>query len=209
MSNGDYGDINWYRSRKDEFDQVVLVDGGANQASRIGVVPRWVVGDMDSIIPEAWDYAAGLETEFVAVPCEKDETDTQLALDLVAREGASEVVIWGGIGSRIDHTLSNLFNAASLIAQGIMVRFESPEETIYIIDDFLQLPGNAGETVSLIAMGEDVQGVTLQGFKYPLTRETLFCHRQYGVANIITSPDPTIDIESGIVAVIHYQSLKD
>ncbi len=209
MANGDYGDVNWYQSQKDDFDQVVLVDGGANQAALIGVVPQWVVGDMDSITPQARDYAVGMKAKFVAVPCEKDETDTQLALAMVAREGAAEVVIWGGTGSRIDHSLSNLFSSTLLVKQGIKVRFESPRETIYVIDGPLKLPGKVGETVSLVSIGGgDAQGVTLWGFKYPLAEATLSCHWQHAISNIITAPDPTIEIKSGIVAVIHYQFLE-
>ena len=49
MANGDYEDLNWYRSRIDKFRIIVCADGGANWARKLGIVPDLIIGDMDSI----------------------------------------------------------------------------------------------------------------------------------------------------------------
>ena len=62
---------------------------------------------------------------FCVYPPEKDDTDTQLALRLAHNDRADEIVVWGGTGDRIDHTLSNLFSAAGFVEQGIAIRFNT------------------------------------------------------------------------------------
>ncbi|MGE5544280.1 MAG: thiamine diphosphokinase, partial [Bacillota bacterium] len=173
MANGDYGDLSWYLQFKNEFDRVICIDGGTVWAMRMGMVPHRVVGDMDSISREAMDYATSLGAEFTVVPREKDNTDFQLGLELAERDGANSIVVWGGTGSRLDHSLSNLFSATSLILRGIDVCFQSPREDVYLIGRHLVLPGKVGDTVSLITLGDESRGVNLRGFKYPLLNATL------------------------------------
>lgn len=209
MANGDYGDLTWYRKHKDGFDRVICIDGGAIWAMRMGLAPHRVVGDMDSISREAMEYATSLGAEFTVAPRNKDNTDTQLGLELAEQDGATAIVVWGGTGSRLDHSLSNLFSATALVLRGIEVRFESPREDIYLIDRRLVLSGKVGETVSLITMGDESRGVTLRGFHYPLLNATLNGRWQHAVSNVIVEPHPVVEIESGVVAVIHYRKLPD
>ena len=49
ITNGTYGDLDWYRSRINKFAKKIAVDGGARRARELGIIPDWIVGDMDSI----------------------------------------------------------------------------------------------------------------------------------------------------------------
>ncbi len=209
MANGKYGDLAWYKGRTELFDRVVCVDGGAGTARRLGIVPDWIVGDMDSIDEEDRASMERAGVRFAIYPAEKDFTDTQLALDLARREGAREVAVWGGTGSRLDHTLSNLFNAAKLVEDGIDVRFEAPGLTIYLVGDRLIVPGRVGDTVSVLVLGDRATGVTEEGFRYPLHQVVLDGRCQYAVSNVITKPNPSIRVATGILAVFHYRTLPE
>lgn len=209
MANGEYGDSAWYRGRRQAFDRVICADGGAAAARRLGIVPDWIVGDLDSVKDDDRTYMEMMGVRFEVYPPEKDFTDTQLAFDLARREGAREVVVWGGTGSRLDHTLSNLFNASKLVEEGIRVSFESPDLTIYLVGDELTLPGKAGDTVSVLVLGDRATGVTEEGFRYPLDGATLECRCQYAVSNVIVGPEPRIRVASGILAVFHYRRLPE
>lgn len=204
MANGEYGAPDWYRQRVQGYDRVVAADGGADLALQLGIVPDCVVGDMDSLTPAGRERLKGLGAVFYLYLPEKDDTDTQLALKLAQKEGAKEIVVWGGAGDRIDHTLSNLFNAAGFVEQGIAVRFEHPRVTIYLVSDRLIIPGRVGDTVSLIALAKGAAGVSLDGFRYPLHEAFLDFYRPYAVSNVIVGPDPCVRVRSGILAVIHY-----
>ena len=204
MSNGDYGSLDWYNGQAKRFNRVIGVDGGASQGIRLGIVPQWVIGDLDSLDKTDRDALEMLGTVFHVYPAEKDYTDTQLALELAQKEGAKEIVIWGGTGDRFDHTLSNLFSAARLVEQGITVRFENPRVTIYLVNDRLVVPGQVGDTVSLIVLGDKAEGVTLLGFRYRLYQAVLDGHWPCTVSNVIAEPNPSVQVDSGVLAVIHY-----
>lgn len=66
-------------------------------------------GDFDSI--DKSDYiglkAAGVE--MIGYPAEKDMTDSELAVEIAINRGCSRVILLGAIGSRLDHSISNLF----------------------------------------------------------------------------------------------------
>ncbi len=204
MANGEYGELSWYRPFKDGFDRIICIDGGTDRAMVLEMIPYRVVGDMDSISEKATAYADSLGAVFTVVPREKDNTDFQLALELAEKDGATSIVVWGGTGTRLDHSLSNLFSATSLVLKGIEVCFRSPREDIYLVNRHLVVPGKIGDTVSLITMGDKAGGVTLRGFQYPLTNAVLDGRWQCAVSNVIVEPNPTVAVGSGVVAVIHF-----
>ncbi|MFX4263603.1 thiamine diphosphokinase [Pelotomaculum propionicicum] len=205
ITNGSYGDLDWYRRRAGQFKKTVCADGGAGRARELGIIPDWIVGDMDSIREHDRRFMEEAGVSFELHPSEKDSTDTQIALELVEREGGRDIVVWGGTGSRLDHNLSNIFSASSFIDRGIDIVFESPDLTVYFVKKQLVVPGLPGDTVSLIALDNRVSGVDLSGFKYPLDKATLEISWQWAVSNIITGESPVVRLDSGILAVFHYK----
>lgn len=84
---------------------VLCADGGARHAKKLGLVPRWVVGDMDSLpkpLPKTWK-----DTVYW---CDFDEqrSDLAKALDFARQTGARRVYIAGLLGGGLDHELVNL-----------------------------------------------------------------------------------------------------
>src|SRR5665647_119970 len=98
ITNGAYGDLDWYRSRikVNKFEKKIVVDGGAGRARELGIIPDWVVGDMDSISEHDRRFMEEAGVCFELHPVEKDFTDTQIALELVEREGGRKIEVWGG-----------------------------------------------------------------------------------------------------------------
>lgn len=205
ITNGTYGELDWYRRRISKFKRKIVVDGGARRARELGIIPDWVVGDMDSISEHDRRFMEEAGVSFELHPAEKDFTDTQIALELAEREGGREIEVWGGTGSRLDHNLSNIFSASSFLDRGIDIVFESPDLSVYFVKRQLVVPGLPGDTVSLIALDSRVSGVDLSGFKYPLDKATLEINWQWAVSNIITGKNPVVRLDSGILAVLHYK----
>ena len=92
-----------------EADLIIAADSVYNNASRLGVRPGLLLGDLDSIdrkkiAPDELEHI-----ENIIVPAIKDDTDTQLAVDTALERGADEIIIIGGLGGRLDHTLSTVF----------------------------------------------------------------------------------------------------
>ena len=99
-------------------DLVIAADSGLAAARAFGVVPHILLGDFDSLGDPT---AQGLppSVEFLRVPAEKDDTDTQLAASVALARGATEVLVVGGFGGRPDHTLANIQLLAMLSQKGI------------------------------------------------------------------------------------------
>jgi thiamine pyrophosphokinase len=205
ITNGDYGDPDWYRRHSGSFDRIICVDGGAGRARTLGITPDWLVGDMDSINPADRTYMEQAGVILKTFPRHKDYTDTQLALTLAVKEGAGKIVVWGGTGSRLDHTISNIFSAARFLENGIEIIFDAPAVTIYLIKDRLVLPAKVGDTVSLLVLGDSATGVTLHGFEYPLNGAFLEGRWQWAVSNVVSTLNPVVEVASGDLAVIHYK----
>src|SRR4029079_18452393 len=95
----------WDRS----IGHVVAADGGARHARELGVeIDRWI-GDGDSVSPADLDarIAAGVPIERTRP--DKDESDTELAIEAAIRLGATGIVIVGALGGpRSDHALCQL-----------------------------------------------------------------------------------------------------
>ncbi len=207
MTNGEYGELEWYQRHKEGYDQIICVDGGTGWARKLGILPNWVMGDMDSVNSDDLRFMEQQGVQLSRYPSQKDLTDTQLSLQLAEKLGAEEITIWGGTGSRLDHTLHNLYSAANLVKKGITVRFDSPVLSIYLVKDILKLSGEIGKTVSVLALGGRASGVTLEGFQYPLDNTEIDSMWQYGISNVIVSSPQLISVASGILAVFYYRKL--
>ena len=95
---------------------VVAADSGYDNAKKLGYAERcdFIVGDFDSTKERAFCSRA----KIIRVPSEKDETDTQLAINTAIENGADELYIVGGLSGRLDHTLSNIYLLESIAQAG-------------------------------------------------------------------------------------------
>jgi len=191
--------------------RVVAADGGARHAAALGLaIDRWV-GDGDSL-----GEAGIAELEADGVPVErarpdKDESDTELAVFAATAMGATRLTILGALGGpRVDHALANL----GLLS---MPRLETLRVTLVAADARvralrgpgsdgapvrLDLGGRVGDIVSLLPIGDDVEGVTTDGLLYPLRDEPLLAGRTRGLSNIRERSNATVELRRGQLLVI-------
>lgn len=87
-------------------DYVIAADGDARHCLNLGIRPDLIIGDMDSIDPDAESTYSGIEK--ISFRREKDSTDTECAIDKSLKRNYSQVTIFGGVGGRVDHTIGNL-----------------------------------------------------------------------------------------------------
>lgn len=80
----------------------VAADSGLETALKAGISPDFIVGDMDSLADTSLLLRIPAERVLKA-DRDKDETDTELALDLLVRQGCDERIVLGGSGGRMDH----------------------------------------------------------------------------------------------------------
>src|SRR5438045_3919341 len=94
---------------------VVAADSGLERALSLGLRVDVVVGDFDSVAPDALRAAEGSDTRVERHQREKEATDLELALSVAvsAEVGADRVLVLAGDAGRFDHTLGNALLLAS------------------------------------------------------------------------------------------------
>jgi thiamine pyrophosphokinase len=160
---------------------------------------------MDSLADDERARLEGLGCHFVVHPRAKDETDLELALTYAAGQGAKEIVILGALGGRLDHTLANLLLLTLPDLEKLPVRIVGGDEEIYLVQSggTVALEGGAGDLISLLPLGGDVQGVTTGGLAWALRSETLHFGFSRGVSNEMTGSTAHVEVERGYLLVVH------
>jgi thiamine pyrophosphokinase len=118
--------------------------------------------------------------------------------------GATEIIMLGTLGGRLDHTLSNLYSGLDAIKQGIKITHISPAVRVDLVNRELAVKGQKGDLVSILALTDETQGVTIEGFEYPLQNVCLRKSDPYAVSNVMTGTNGTVFVREGILAVFHY-----
>ena len=201
FANGELTAADKAASLAEKADLIIAVDGGANHCQALGITPDILLGDLDSIDP---DLLCSYEQNNVTIhryPVDKDKTDLELACDLAITKQATRVTILAALGGRWDMSFANLLLLAAPKYIGVEILLVDQETTIGICHNreerHLTFP--AGTTISLLPLNGDVEGVTLTGFKYPLTDQILKYSSSRGISNIMTESSATIVIKSGVL----------
>lgn len=189
-------------------DFVVAADLGAQHALAWGWPVHLLVGDLDSLPREIADALAARGVETRRVPAAKDETDTELALAAALDRGAREIVICAALGGRVDHLLANVLLLARPSLVHVDICIADGAETVRLAQaDVARLTvaiaGAAGDLVSLLPFGADVEGVRTAHLLYPLVDETLRLGEARGVSNVMTGERAEVSLTRGRLLVIH------
>lgn len=186
---------------------VIGADGGTCYLADLGLKPHIIIGDMDSLPKADLDRFSTRGAQIVRHPPEKDETDFELALDQAIIIGCSEILVFGALGGRSDHMLTNLLLPLAYMDKAEIRLLHGTEEITYIKSQ-ATIHGKAGDTVSLIPVFNDALGVKTTGLRYPLNFETLSLGRSRGVSNELTGDSATITITSGILLCDHTHQIN-
>jgi thiamine pyrophosphokinase len=206
FANGDTGDGPMTRRALDEANHafVVAADGGARVARYFERKIDMVIGDMDSLSAAELDELRANGADVRQHPQEKNETDLELAIQLVRQNGATWVRILGGLGGRLDQTLSNIYLLALPELKNCDARLVAGAQQAWLIypgENLIQ--GNKGDTVSLIPLSGSAGGVRTENLYYPLRDETLVFGPARGVSNVMMNENAHVWLREGLLLVVH------
>jgi thiamine pyrophosphokinase len=205
----------------DDIGLVVAADGGARLAERLvatlpGAAGRdrrldLIVGDGDSLgeADLARFAASGIPIE--RSPVAKDESDTELAVRAAIDRGATDIVIVGALGGRLDHGIANLsLLAAPWLAGRTCVVLDAVSRTTLLTGPAVRdFAGRTNDVVSLLPLGDGVDGVTTTGLAYPLADEPLPFGPARGLSNVRTAPDARVALRRGRLLVVEAPARLD
>lgn len=195
ISGGQMKDHDQMRIRIKPDDTVICADSGYDSALKMGLEPKIVIGDLDSI--------KGCPPEDIVIryPAKKDLTDTELALYYARKLGFSEFLLLGCIGTRMDHSLSNIFLLRDILRRQEYGEIADEHNRIFITDSSLTLEAEKGSLFSFIPLTECL-GVTTAGLEYPLNNATVQVGSGLGVSNICLESSVSITLSEGEALVM-------
>ena len=172
------------------YDYIICSDGGANHAYSMNIVPDYIIGDLDSVNENIIEYYKSKKVKFEKFPTKKDETDTELCIELSDKLKAKEIHLIGALGGRIDHTIANINLLYYIRKRGITPKIISEKEEIYIAMD---------EEITIYG---DAKGVTLNNLEYPLEDYDIEFSRPLGISNVMTDVNCSIKVKEGSLIII-------
>ncbi len=186
-----------------QADLILAADSGAETALAYGYVPAIVVGDFDSLRMSSAELEAR-GCQLIRAAVEKNETDTELAINVALERGASEITLLGAIGgARFDHTMANILLLAGV--EAVPMRIIDGPMTCWLLRGpaTASITGKQGDLLSLLPLTAEANGVYTENLYYPLHGETLHFGKPRGVSNVLNDSHAQVALASGMVLVIH------
>jgi len=196
IANGELDSKTLKKIQWDQIDKIVAADGGTLKALSFGIVPDVVIGDLDSISPDARRKLDHIR--FIYQPSQ-ELNDLEKALIFCSEEKAERVIVLGFTGERIDHTMNN-FSILARYDQILNLELYDRFARMFFVRDKFSYTGTRGQTVSLIPLGK-VDGITTKGLKYTLQDEPLHFGEREGASNECTDGPFSISIRNGVLLV--------
>ncbi len=180
---------------------LIAVDGAADWLCRIGAVPDHIIGDMDTADAASLLRLESLGASVTRLPREKNETDTEAAVNLAIKLNADDIVILGATGKRLDHTMGNLAMLVRTARAGIRCRIVDKYNEMWAAAGEHDMEGRIGQTVSIIPLTGDLH-VTATNLEYPLRNLFLGVDSSRGISNIFQKTNAHLSISGGYALIV-------
>jgi thiamine pyrophosphokinase len=190
-------------SRLEKCSIIVAADSGLSHAAELGLAPTDIVGDFDSVEKELMHTFPQITRHSYST--EKDETDTELGIELLRERGAGTLHIVGGGGGRLDH----LYALLSLFHR------PDPPDHWYTHREHIQCIGGSArialplnKRVSFFPVGEGECRMRSSGLKWPLD-SLRWSTGDFGVSNRTTAEILEVDMIEGKLIMMYDLASED
>lgn len=147
--------------------RIICCDGAADRLLAEGLEPLAVVGDGDSISPEARRRLA----DRLHVESEQDTNDLSKAVRYAVSRGLRRLAIVGATGRREDHTLGNISLLADYMDRGLDVEMWTDYGVFTPATGRRTFASHIGQQVSVFCL--DDAPLTLRDMRWPLEARRL------------------------------------
>ena len=176
-------------------DLVLAADRGYRLAKSENIKVDYIIGDFDSSKRPDDDHVIALNPV-------KDFTDTVAAIEFAKEKGFKKFIIYGGLGGRESHTLSNIRTIYHYQKQGIDIRLKSKAKEIFVVDGkFAYTYQNHDFYVSIFSLNDKTR-LTIKGLYYELEDYIMKIDDSLGVSNETKNEDFEIKVKDGAIVVV-------
>lgn len=197
ISSGKINDYSLLKKLICENDYIVCADGGLNHIMQIDKIPNIVLGDLDSISDLGIKYISEKNIEVEKFPSKKNNTDTELAIMHLVNKGIDDITLIGGTGTRLDHSLANIYLLKKVNKDGIVFKIVDENNVINLVSDSITISRSEDRFISIIPLNYEGIVVSLVGFKYPLKEKYIEFSSTLGISNEIIDEKGIVIIHKG------------
>lgn len=196
LLNGEVASPAAVRQAARDCGAVLCADGGARYAARLGLKPRLILGDMDSLPRRL----PGWRDTVYLCDFDPDSSDFDKALRFAAERGFAEAWVAGGLGGSIDHALVNLAVAERYWPK-VAVRFIGGPEARLCGRGSHRLACRTGQRVTLLAVDARCR-LSTRGLRYPV-KDAWLERGSRGLSNVATAAQIRLQVRQGRLWAIH------
>lgn len=203
VAGGDLADFS------DTFDLYVGVDRGSLALIKAGLPLYLAVGDFDSVTSRELITIKSAANECIELPREKDDTDLEFAIKtILQRYPQAQLTIYGALGGRLDHSLTNVFLPSHPDIHQFMRQISLEDRQNKVI----YYPAGCHQVHKIpdyhyVAFLVEGRGrLTISDAKYNLNSQNFFERKLYASNEFLDKP-MTVDLTSGYLVVIYSKDL--
>ena len=185
-----------------KINKVIAVDGGSNAARSLKIIPDLIIGDLDSVSDQSLAYFKNNGVEIIRHPVEKDQTDSEIAVDYCFNNEFEELFIIAALGGRFDQQLANINLLEYIYNLNLKAKIISKNSEIALIKKSKVFNSKVGSRLSLIPQSKEVKNLKISGCKYNLSGRDILRSRSRGISNYIVDEKAEISLESGLLIYV-------
>ena len=188
------------RDQLGNYDLIVAVDSGTEQAYKLFLKPNLIIGDLDSIDEKTIKRAEKDEVQILKYETNKNETDFELALKYVIGKEIKDITIIGGEYGEIDH----LFGVLTVI-----ISFQEDQQISWIHKDQTVLIPNSkkitiGNNVEFsILPFTNLKNLNISGAQWNLDNENIEFGKSLTLRNISIDNYIEVSVDDGKFCLIY------
>lgn len=195
ISGAPESDLSYYKKYLNDR-YIICADSGYKKCDASKIAPDLIVGDFDS------SQKPDLMCEIIELQVRKDDTDTFHCIKEAVARGYNDIVILGGIGSRIDHTYSNILCVNYCFERNVKCVLVNSKNMLTIASGETVIKKCDYEYFSLFALFEKCTGVSIKGAQYDLDNVELEPSSQLTQSNAFKNDKVIIEIKNGKIILI-------
>lgn len=180
------------------YTTLLCADGGANSAKTLDIIPEYIIGDLDSIKADVYEYYSA-KSSIIKIN-RQDDTDVEKCLKFAIKKKFDEVMLLGATGDRLDHSFCNLGIVLKYFSKiRIMILHQKSLLSAYSGSIILNTIPN--EIISLYGIDSKTR-IKSTGLKYPLNNIALPFGQKESTSNIAINNKVHLQVMDGIIFVI-------
>ena len=192
-------DIDFLKENID-VQSFICADSGYKNCLKAGFTPNLIIGDFDS------SEKPDIDCEIISLEIEKAYTDTFHCVMEAVDRGYNEVQIFCAIGSRLDHTYSNILSLDYCQKHGVKCSIQNRNNRLSLINGKC-IVNKDYDNFSLFAYLSNCKGVRIKGAYYTAgfyDKESLDINLndQFAQSNFVNEDYAEISLDEGTLLLI-------